>query len=189
MWFISTSKPRISTTINTSSYSVSIPHHLWHLTYNLTDHHVWTVEARGLHPPPVGSISWPQPLAVLCSTGTGWARHSSSNAISPPVVGARLFLDYLIQWYDIQTAAFHHLNGLCHSVAHAIQDVYFPNSKPSWEWGPVERWLRRHVQATGALGGCLGEGVWHPCWGEKGRKKKVNSRTGYCRIYSRPFFW
>ena len=53
--------------------------------------------------------------------------------------------------------------------------------------GPVA-WQRRClVEAPGVLKGLPRECGWNRCQGKKGRKKKEQPRTGYCRIYSRSF--
>ena len=54
----------------------------------------------------------------------------------------------------------------------AIPDVECPDVKIGWPW-VLEAWKQhRRVQATVDLGGRPGEGDWHPCRDENGKKKK-----------------
>ena len=189
MCFVSTSKLRTRTNINTSSCCCNPSHwlHIWYLPTYLAAYHACPVEARGLTPPPVVPVSRPQPHASLCSTGVGWARRRAPHAVFPVVVVSWLRPYCLLHWHDIQTAPFYLPDGLSQSVAPAIPDVDFPDGGQGWAWVPAARRRRRCVQATGSLGGRPVEGDWNPCQGEKIRNKKEKDRTGYFRIYSRFF--
>ena len=124
--------------------------HLWNLPHDITAHHVWPVEARGLVTQPIGMVSQPQPHAILWSLGTGWARRSAPHDVTSPVIGARLRPDCI---HEIKTSTLHRPYGMCQSVASVIPDVECPDGGPVWAWGPVVWRRRRYVQANGYLGG------------------------------------
>ena len=60
------------------------------------------------------------------------ARRSAHHVVAAPVFGSCHHPDFLRQRYEIKPAAFHVLDGLCHSVAPTIPDVVCPNGDPGW---------------------------------------------------------
>ena len=109
--------------------------------------------------------------------------------VAPPFVRANLIPDCLLQWHEIQTAAFHRLDGMCQSAAPVTLNVECTDSGPGWAWGTAAwRQLFRRVHETVTLGGRPGEGDWYHFRGEKGEKNKKKPCTRHCRIYSRSFW-
>ena len=175
MWFISTSNPRTSTTINTSSYTVSNPHtdsnsDTFHPILQLTTFGLWkSMDSLSCL---LGWSQDPNPTTPCAISGAGWARRSAPHAVSLSVVGARLHPDCILQWHAIQTNKFRRMVGMWQSASPVILYVECLDGGPRWEWIPAaQRQRRRCVQAIV----------------KTGRKKKEKPCTGYCRIYSHSF--
>ena len=59
---------------------------------DLADHHVWSIEAYRLNPPPFETVSQHQTRVTLCSTGNIWARRRSYHTSSWKLVPSSIEL-------------------------------------------------------------------------------------------------